>query len=305
MLSRRREFAARGPVPPWWRRPAVLVVVGLLVVGGGLAASEGVNVLLASQQVRETSAAVERIELPDGFEEWPAACGDFGLRCAATDQPPQVAVDAMATRLAELGHDVEAARCGEQAQIEQGTRLATLPRHDTQCATTTQVRGGVLTVAAWDYLPPFGSGAGDGLELGRTAVVVEWDATGTDLLTSAEPQRVEARFADVPVTPAEIEELPGALSRSECVSENEEGCQLYEVTLEGPDSGRMLLEAWAGELLDAHFLVTSFSCDEDGPAICSLVAETGRSGGERSSITVSIDVDAEERNRATARVFTF
>ena len=278
---------------------------GLRVVGGGLAASEGVDVLLASQQVRETSAAVERIDLPDGFEEWPGACGDFGLRCAATHESPEVAVDAMSARLVELGHDVDPARCGTAARIDPGTTLATFPRHDSQCATTTEVRGGALTVAAWNYVPPFGSGGDDGLELGRTAVVVEWDAAGTDLLTRAEPQRVEARFADVPITPAEVERLPGAFSQAECTSENEEGCQLYEVAFEGPGEGRALLEVRAGELLDAGFLVTSFVCGEDGPGICSLIAESGRSGGERSRITVSIAVDRDERSLATARIFTF
>ncbi len=306
LLRRRSEFSARGPIAPWWRRPGVLAVVGLLVVGGTLTASEGVSGLISSRQVRETTAAVRTMPLPAVLTEWQAACGIYGIRCAQSAEPPAVTVDAVAAVLRELGHEVEPARCGTEARIDPGTTLASKPRHESQCTTTTSVGGGELTVAAWDYVPSLLFGAVDaGLTLGRTALVVEWDLAGTERLLVAEPGFDEARFGDVRITPEEIAALPGALADAECTGYDADGCLGYEAVLDGPGDGRELIETWADTLLEAGFLVTSFECDADeSRRLCLLGAEGGRAGGEATRIGVWIDLDPEVAGRAMAQVST-
>lgn len=299
LRSRPDQYSARGPVPPWWRRPGVLAVVGLLVVGGALTASAGVVGLVSSREVRETTAVVRRVPLPDGLTEWAAACGIYGLRCARSAEPPEAAVEAFASLLRESGHDVAPARCGVEADVPLGTTLAAVPRHESQCTTTTSVRGGRLTLAAWDHLP-----TDDGaLDLGVTAFVVEWDSQGTELLLEAEPGLAEERFADERITADEVAALPGELARLECDAYDDDGCMVWRGTLGGPGEGRALLEAWARELLDAGILVTQFDCPEGDGLTCGLSANAGRGDGEATLLGVRLDVDGESRSLVRASAF--
>lgn len=300
----RSTFKARGPVPPWWRRPGVLAVVALLVVGTGLASYDAVTGLVASREVREVSHGVRAMPLPESFEEWQAACGTYGLRCARTELAPAEAVEAIADVLRQLGHELEPARCGADARVDPGTTLVSVPRHDSQCTTTTSVAGGELTVAAWDHVPAVIS-SGEPFALGRTAVVVEWDAEGTDHLLVAEPGLEAARFADVRITAEEVAELPGALAEAECTGEDADGCLAWATTLVGPGDGRALVEAWARELGDAGFLVVSLECDPDPERrLCSLLATRGRGAGEATQLGVWIDLDATQEGHAFATVST-
>ena len=305
LLRRRSEFSARGPIAPWWRRPGVLAVVGLLVVGGALTASGTVVGLIASRQVREVTAAVRAMPLPDSFAEWTGACGLYGIRCAQSGESPQAVVEAVAAVLRELGHDVDAARCGTEARIDPGTTLSGVQRHESQCTTTTPVTGGVLTVAAWDFVPPAAGDGREGLALGRTAVVVEWDSGGVERLLQSQPGLTEARFGDVRITPEEIAALPGEMAEAECVSSDADGCLVYEVVLEGPGERRELLEARAAELLDAGFLVTTFECHSvEVERECRIYAESGREGGELTRIGMFLVVDRERPGQAKATFFT-
>jgi len=284
----------------------MLAVVGLLVVGGALTASGTVVGLISTRQVREVTAAVRAMPLPDSLTEWQAACGTYGIRCAQSAEPPAAAVDAVAAVLRELGHDVEPARCGTEARIDPGTTLAAVTRHGSQCTTTTAVVGGELTVAAWDYLPSLMFGTADsGLALGRTALVVEWDLAGTERLLVAQPGLAEARFGDVRITAEEIAALPGALAGAECTGSDVDGCLGWETRLEGPGDGRELVESWAEELLDADFLVTSFECDPDETRrVCTLTAVRGRGAGEAALTGVSIGLDPVEVGQASVIVST-
>lgn len=299
-MLRRREFRARGPLPPWWRRPGVVAVVGLLVVGAGLALWEVAGTMLAGRQVREVTLEVRGMALPGELEEWSSACGFYGVRCASSPEPPERAAQQMVDGLRELGHELSEVACGPAARIETGTTFASMTRHDSQCTATVDVNGVSLTVAAWDFLPSSPPGPADGIELGRTAVVVEWDAVGRDRLVATEPRRMEDRFADVRITPEEVAALPGALAGAECVGHDEEGCLGYETELEGPGEGRDLLEAWARELDGAGFLLTAFACQPQ--STCSLSAELGRADGELTRIGVSIVVAATDPARASALV---
>ncbi|NLF03811.1 MAG: hypothetical protein GX593_02200 [Actinomycetales bacterium] len=305
LLKRRSEYSARGPVPPWWRRPGVLAVVGLLVVGGALTASEGVRGLISSREVRATTVAVRQMPLPASLTEWQAACGIYGIRCAQSADAPEVAVEAVADVLRQMGHEVEAARCGTEARIDLGTTLASVVRHESQCTVVTEVPGGSLTVAAWDYVPPLMFGAdGDGLELDRTALVVEWDSAGTERLLVAEPGLDEARFGDVRITAEEIAALPGALAGAECTGTDADGCIGWETELEGPGEGRDLVEHWARQLLAEEFLVTSFECDLEGSGACSLGAVAGRGAGEATMLGVSLALAADDHSRVWVTVST-
>lgn len=299
MLSR-REFRARGPLPPWWRRPGVLAVVGLLVVGAGLALAEGIGTMLAGRQVRDLTLQVRGMELPRGLEDWSSACGFYGVRCARSAESPELAVRAMAAAVRELGHEVSPVACGAAARVEPGTTLAATSRHDRQCVVTTEVSGGVLTVAAWDYLPPSGPGRGAGIELGATALVVEWDVPGRDRLVATEPGRMEARFADVRLSAAELAALPGALADAECTGRDEDGCLGHEAVLDGPGEGRELVETWARRLEGAGFLLSVISCET--ASSCHLAAELGRPDGELTRIGVSISVLAERPGTARATI---
>jgi len=303
LLRRRSEFSARGPIPPWWRRPGVLAVVGLLVVGGGLAASGSVIGLVSSRAVRATTLEVRAMALPASLTEWRAACGVWGIRCARSEEPPALAVEAVAEALRGHGYEVSPARCGTSARIDPGTTLAAVNRHESQCTTTTTVAGGELTIAAWDHVPSGFGGAG--FDLGRTALVIEWDGEGTERLLVAEPGLEAARFGDVRMTPEELDALPAPLGAAECVGFDADGCQGYETTLEGPGSERGLVEAWAERLVDAEFLVTAFDCSPGGElVVCGLSAEKAREGLEMTRIIVRIDLDTSEPGRARAHLFT-
>ena len=278
----------------------MLGVVGVLLVGGGLAASEEVATILATREVRAVSQSVRQLPLPAGFEEWTAACGMFGLRCAQTTQSPAQAVEALAAELRGLGLELEPVRCGEGARVDPGTSLAGVVRHERQCTATAPEREPALTVAAWDVVPPGPFSAGAAFELGLTALVVEWDSVGTDELLRAEPRLAEERFADDRLTKAEIMALPGAFALAECAGEDADGCVGWEVELEGPGERRDLLEAWGRELLGAGFLVMNFECERDRPeAGCTLYAEAGREGvSSRTGLRIDLSPETPETGRA-------
>jgi len=283
----------------------VLAVVGLLAVGGILASVEGVQTLVSSRQVREVTTALRNLPLPPAISDWSSACGTYGVVCARSDEPPQVAAEIMAERLRELGHEVEPVRCGDGARIDPGTTLATYSRHESQCTTTTDVPGGVLTVAAWDFVPASTRAPDEGMPVGTTAVVVEWDSEGTEQLFQAEPEAVEARFGDVRITPEELAALPSPLSEAECLASDVDGCQSYEAVVEGPGEHRELVEAWAGRLFEAGFLLTTVECSaEAGEGPCRINAELGRAGGETTRIFVGIVVDRDSPGIARAMIFT-
>lgn len=280
----------------------MLGVVGVLLVGGGLAASEDVRALISSREVHRWTLAMRAVELPEGFEEWGAACGFYGMRCAGTQEPPLAAVETMAERLRESGLELPPARCGQDAQIDPGTTLAAVDRADSQCTTSTELGGARVTVAAWDHQPAvFG---GEALPLGRTALVVEWDTAGVEKLLQAEPKLAETRFADVRITPEEIAALPGALADVECIDTDVDGCLGYEGRLEGPGQGPALVEHWAREVLAAEFLVIEWACHPDHALeVCGFTAEKGRAGGELTRLTLAVSY-ADGPDSLGVRLFT-
>ncbi|NLF04008.1 MAG: hypothetical protein GX593_03210, partial [Actinomycetales bacterium] len=164
--------------PPWYRRPKRLAtVIGLVAVALGV----GVWWLLAhgwpEHQIRQESATLRSIELPEGYDEAPWACTAATSLCAWSDLPPEQAAAEVSALLAEAGVELPEISCGVGTEIPMiGSSSLSSATAEGVCASVSAQYGLVLGLVARNQVP-FGDLNGAPVDYPRTLVTVAWYAT--------------------------------------------------------------------------------------------------------------------------------
>ncbi len=260
---------------PWYRRPKrVAVVVGLCIVALGVGVWWMITHGWPEHQIRQDSATLRSVELPQGFDEAPWACASGTLLCAWTDLEPEAAAQQISAELADAGISLPDASCGV------GTRAPLRGLSDDQHATAPGVcaasipRHGVdLGLVAFNQVPIGEIGAAP-VDYPRTLVTVGWifDTFGRTV-----PGTTWIEHLEIVIPDEEIDTLPVSLVDATCL----DGClaRTYAVS-RGPDVDDQF-RAVLDELLGQGVRVDEVRCVEAG--MCTAFAFSARPAHEDQS----------------------
>ncbi len=267
----------------WWVALTAFAAVGL-----GALTWWCVTYGWPNHQIRQDSATVRAVELPDVFEPAPLACAGPGLLCAWTDLDPGQAAPAVHAALAEAGVELPDARCGVGTSVPFHGYDFTVPATaQGVCYTQAGRHGVVLGLLARDEVP-IGDRDGEPVPLPRTLVTVGWHY---DTLSRTVPGSPTLEGREPWLEAAELEALPAPLSDLACDDLGGPVCHTAELTIWDDVPRAETFWRLAEQLLAGGVIVDKVGCDEsDGCSMDGVIARPAHPGQSlRFWLTTSSD----------------